>query len=89
MEHIHGITKYIEELEKEKKELSGEIVILKNKLQKYTNPSRNKKFQEKNKEKISKKKKEYYKKLSKEKKREYAKRAYEKKKLKIMEEKKV
>jgi len=56
---------------------------LKDKLKKYTNPDRNKKFYQKNKDKIIKKSNERLANLPKEKLKEYRQRAYQKRKNKL------
>ena len=72
-------------LKLEIKEVKKENEELKNKLKKYSNPDRNKKYYKNNKEKCIKKSNERLKNLPKEKLQEYRKRAYlkmKKKKLK-------
>ena len=72
------------------KKLEDEINILREKLKKYTNGNNNKRFYEKNKEKINQKATERLKKLAEEnpeKLKEYRKNAYLKRKEKIKEQK--
>ena len=63
--------------------LKSEIQELKEKLKKYTNPERNKKFYENNKEEIIKKSNDRLKNLTNEKLQEYRHRAYVKRKDKL------
>jgi len=72
----------INELKEEIKKLKLENEELKKRLKKYTNPERNKRYYQKNKEKVIKKANERLKNLSKEKIQEYSKRAYQNKKSK-------
>ena len=72
------------------KKLEDEVNILREKLKKYTNGNNNKRFYEKNKEKINQKATERLKKLAEEnpeKLKEYRKNAYLKRKEKIKEQK--
>ena len=64
------------------KELTEKVNNLESKLKKYTNPERNKKYYQKNKETVIEKANERLKTLSKEIKSEYNKTAYEKRKMK-------
>lgn len=73
----------IKELRSEIDKLKTENETLKEKLKKYSNPERNKKFYQKNKQKIIQKANERLKNLPKEKKQEYARRAYLKRKEKL------
>uniref|UniRef100_A0A6C0DC95 Uncharacterized protein n=1 Tax=viral metagenome TaxID=1070528 RepID=A0A6C0DC95_9ZZZZ len=68
--------------------LEGEIKILKNKLEKYTNNERHRKYYEKNKERVKENAKQYLNRLKEEnpdKLKEYRHRAYMKRKEKINE----
>jgi len=76
------------ELKLEIDKLKSENEILKKKLKKYTNPARNKKFYQTNKDKIIKKANERLKNLPKKKIQEYNRRAYLKRKEKKRKEKK-
>ena len=69
----------INELKEEIKKLKLENEELKKRLKKYTNPERNKRYYQKNKEKVIKKANERLKHLPKEKIQEYSKRAYQNK----------
>ena len=66
----------LEQLKLENEQLKEEIEVLRNKLKKYSNPDRNKKYYKNNKEKCIKKSNERLKNLPKEKLQEYRKRAY-------------
>lgn len=70
----------LEELKNENEKLQKEVDELKTKLSKYTNPERNKRYYEKNKEKVIQNSKKSRKKISKEKIKEYNRRAYLKRK---------
>lgn len=70
----------MESLEKENQELKERIVELEEKLSKYSNPKRNKKFYQEHRDEILERNKEYKKNLSAEKKKEYYQRWYQKKK---------
>jgi cell division septum initiation protein DivIVA len=72
--------KTLEELKNENEKLQKEIDELKTKLSKYTNPERNKKYYEKNKDTIIENSKKARKKIPKEKIKEYNRRAYLKRK---------
>jgi hypothetical protein len=74
------IKKENKKLKKDNDMLNNENVILKEKLKKYTNPQRNKKYYENHKEEISKANAEYRKNLSKEKIKEYNQIAYKRRK---------
>ena len=78
----------VKELKSEIDKLKSENKTLKEKLKKYTNPERNKKFYQNNNEKVIKKANERIKNLPKEKRREYARRAYLKRKEKLKNEQK-
>ena len=69
----------INELKEEIKKLKLENEELRKRLKKYTNPERNKRYYQKNKEKVIKKANERLKNLPKEKIQEYSKRAYQNK----------
>jgi hypothetical protein len=79
-------------LEEENEKLRNELSVIKEHLKKYTSPSKNKVYYEKNKEKHKQHVKEYRKKtnyvyeVTPEKKKEYARRAYLKKKEKMQNE---
>lgn len=75
----------IEQLKIEIEKLKHENTDLKSKLYKYTNPDRNKKFYEKNKEAYIKRANERLKSLPPEKLKEYRQRAYQKRKAKLKE----
>lgn len=69
----------INELKEKIKKLKLENEELRKRLKKYTNPERNKRYYQKNKEKVIKKANERLKNLPKEKIQEYSKRAYQNK----------
>ena len=69
----------INELKEEIKKLKLENEELRKRLKKYTNPERNKRYYQKNKEKVIKKANERLKNLPKEKIQEYSKKAYQNK----------
>lgn len=83
----------VDELLTKNKQLQEEVNILREKLKKYTAPSRSKNYYENHKEEIIKKTKEYketknyYDTIPIEKKKEYARRAYLNKKEKLQKEK--
>ena len=77
----------MDDLEEENKKLKLENKILKERLKKYTNPTRNKKYYEKNKKKCIENANERLKHLPKEKLQEYRRTAYLKRKEKKLKEK--
>ncbi len=84
----------MEELKKENEGLKQKIIELyekiaemKEHLDKYTKPKRNKRFYENHKDEIKEKNYEYRKKVSKDNIKEYNKKAYEKRKAKLLEKK--
>jgi outer membrane murein-binding lipoprotein Lpp len=74
--YIENMSSDTEQLHAKIATLEAEIEQLKTRLKSYTQPQRNKKYYENNKEEIMKRVKEYRETISPEKKKEYARRAY-------------